>query len=92
MEGMAKAKSSSAFRSILGRHGAPALRREGSLQTVQSASRFLSLSNNLGNLLFARRVTRMAISDKVWDTVLIVPGSRWVRPLDASLLTIQRAV
>ena len=37
----------------------------GAFQTVHSVSRFLSLSNNLGNLLFARRTTPMAVSDRV---------------------------
>jgi hypothetical protein len=37
--------------------------REVLFQTVHSVSRFLSLSNNLGNLLFARRTTSMAVSD-----------------------------
>src|SRR6516225_7254554 len=39
--------------------------REVPFQTVHSVSRFLSLSNNLGNLLFARRTTPTAVSDRV---------------------------
>src|SRR5579872_4289377 len=38
---------------------------EASFQSVRSISRFLSLSNNLGNLLFARQTTLMAVSDRV---------------------------
>jgi hypothetical protein len=37
--------------------------REILFQTVHSVSRFFSLSNNLGNLLFARRTTPMPVSD-----------------------------
>ena len=39
--------------------------REAPFQTVHSVSRFLCLSNNLGNLLFARRAIRMVVSDTV---------------------------
>ena len=39
--------------------------REVPFQTVHSVSRFLSLSNNLGNLLFARRTTPMVVSGRV---------------------------
>ncbi len=37
--------------------------REILFQTVHSLSRFFSLSNNFGNLLFARRTTPMPVSD-----------------------------
>jgi len=39
--------------------------REVPFQAVHSVSRFFSFSNNLGNLLFARRTTPMAVSDRV---------------------------
>jgi hypothetical protein len=39
--------------------------REVLFQTFHPVSCFLSLSNNLGNLLFARRTTPMAVSDRV---------------------------
>jgi len=45
--------------------------REVPFQTVHSVSRFLSLSNNLGNLLFARQTTPMVVSGQGFDTVLI---------------------
>jgi len=39
--------------------------REVPFQTVRSVSCFLTLSNNLGHLLFARRTTPMIVSDTV---------------------------
>jgi hypothetical protein len=39
--------------------------REAPLQNVHSISRFLGLSNNLRNPLFARRTTPIAVSDWV---------------------------
>jgi hypothetical protein len=39
--------------------------REVPFQTVHSVSPFPGLSNNLGNLLFARRTTPTAVSDRV---------------------------
>jgi hypothetical protein len=45
--------------------------REVLFQTIHSASRFLSLSNNLGNLLLAPTDNPMAASDGFFDTVLI---------------------
>jgi hypothetical protein len=39
--------------------------REVPFQSVHSVSRFLNLHNNLGNLLFARRTTPAAVSDRV---------------------------
>ncbi len=53
--------------------------REVPFRTVHSVSRFLSLSNNLGNLLFARRTTPTVVSDRIF----IQRKSRWTSPRSA---------
>src|ERR1035438_4971597 len=59
-----------------------------SFQKFHSVVRFLRFSNNLGNLVFARRTTPMTRSDRA----LIRSESKWIPPSRARLCPIQDAL